>query len=75
MEKWICEEETNTMWEIGGEKGKGDRFLKLKKMKILDFAKRSVDSKEECRTYCLHNYSCMANTYDASMDACLGVET
>ncbi|GKV30846.1 hypothetical protein SLEP1_g39617 [Rubroshorea leprosula] len=47
------------------EVGKEDGFLKLKMMKLPDFFnKQSVNSEDECRSWCLNNCSCIAYAYD-----------
>uniref|UniRef100_A0A7N2LV46 Uncharacterized protein n=1 Tax=Quercus lobata TaxID=97700 RepID=A0A7N2LV46_QUELO len=54
----------------GGEDNKADGFLKLKMMKVLDFADYSSVLEDECRQKCLENYSCIAYAYDTGT-ACL----
>ena len=54
----------------GGEGSKMDGFLKLKMMKVPDFADYSSALEDECRQKCLENCSCIAYAYDTGT-ACL----
>ncbi|KAM3752282.1 hypothetical protein ACB098_03G005700 [Castanea mollissima] len=48
----------------GSEDGKMDGFLKLKMMKVPDFAEWSAALEDDCRQQCLQNCSCIAYAYD-----------
>ncbi|XP_030941779.1 G-type lectin S-receptor-like serine/threonine-protein kinase At1g11300 [Quercus lobata] len=48
----------------GSEAGKMDGFLKLKMMKVPDFAEWSAALEDDCRQQCLQNCSCIAYAYD-----------
>nr|POF11793.1 g-type lectin s-receptor-like serine/threonine-protein kinase [Quercus suber] len=48
----------------GSEAGKMDEFLKLKMMKVPDFAEWSAALEDDCRQQCLQNCSCIAYAYD-----------
>ena len=54
----------------GGEGSKMDGFLKMKMMKVPDFADYSSALEDECRQKCLENCSCIAYAYDTGT-ACL----
>uniref|UniRef100_A0A7N2LU17 non-specific serine/threonine protein kinase n=1 Tax=Quercus lobata TaxID=97700 RepID=A0A7N2LU17_QUELO len=48
----------------GNEASKMDEFLKLKMMKVPDFADSSPANEDYCRQQCLENCSCIAYAYD-----------
>ena len=48
----------------GNEASKMDEFLKLKMMKVPDFADLSPANEDYCRQQCLENCSCIAYAYD-----------
>ncbi|PIN24586.1 Serine/threonine protein kinase [Handroanthus impetiginosus] len=59
-----CDKSNNT----GRSKGSGDGFLKLKFMKVPDFAEQFPSGQEdECRSICLRNCSCIAYAYDPNI--------
>ncbi|PIN03764.1 Serine/threonine protein kinase [Handroanthus impetiginosus] len=59
-----CDQSNNT----GGSRGNGDGFLKLKLMKVPDFAEQFPSGQEdECRSRCLRNCSCIAYAYDRNI--------
>ncbi|PIN01122.1 Serine/threonine protein kinase [Handroanthus impetiginosus] len=59
-----CDKSNN----IGGSIGNGDGFLKLKFMKVPDFAEQfPFGQEDECRSICLRNCSCVAYAYDANI--------
>ncbi|KAJ6978908.1 G-type lectin S-receptor-like serine/threonine-protein kinase [Populus alba x Populus x berolinensis] len=50
--------------QSGGEAGKEDGFLKLRTVKVPDFADRSLAvSEQTCRENCMNNCSCIAYAY------------
>jgi hypothetical protein len=50
--------------QYGGEPGKEDGFLKLRTVKVPDFADRSLAvSEQTCRENCMNNCSCIAYAY------------
>ncbi|KAL6207007.1 hypothetical protein ACLB2K_024252 [Fragaria x ananassa] len=62
-----CVRRTSLSCETNTTKGKGDGFLKLKRMKVPDFHKflttLAIDKFEQCTTQCLSNCSCLAYAY------------
>ncbi|PIN01226.1 Serine/threonine protein kinase [Handroanthus impetiginosus] len=62
--KLECDQSNNT----SGARGNGDGFLKLKFMKVPDFAEQFPSRQEnECRSRCLRNCSCIAYAYDPNI--------
>ena len=71
-ENWASGCVRNTALQCEGvknasETGKGDRFLKLQNIKVLDFVEQSSVSEDNCKDQCLENCSCMAYAYDAGI--------
>ena len=51
----------------GGEGDKKDGFLKLKMMKVTDFADWSTAFQNKCKEQCLENCSCIAYAYETGI--------
>ena len=45
------------------EEGKADGFIRLKNVKVPDFAEWSVALEDDCKEFCLKNCSCLAYVY------------
>ncbi|KAH0863793.1 hypothetical protein HID58_081004, partial [Brassica napus] len=54
-----CKKENN----VSSNRGKGDGFLRLQKMKVPVSAERSLANEKDCATQCLENCSCTAYAY------------
>ncbi|XP_022742993.1 G-type lectin S-receptor-like serine/threonine-protein kinase At1g11330 isoform X2 [Durio zibethinus] len=52
---------------ISGSESTKDGFLKVKMMKVPDFAEWSPSSEDKCEERCLNNCSCVAYAYDAGI--------
>ncbi|KAA8519920.1 hypothetical protein F0562_014170 [Nyssa sinensis] len=65
-----CERNSNS-----SEVGKEDGFLKLKMMKLPDFAELSTAMEDECKSQCSKNCSCIAYAYYMGIGCMLWTES